>query len=227
MNKSHKKPTVILSTITFLFLFSTVALSQSLMFDYRYKTEPTVSDTTPLITGSPNIDYPESARKNGVEGTLKATMTLGGDGRTSDISITQGLTREVDEAVIKGLQELYFKPATVDEKGIPVKMFFEFTVSAVYSESDKNAGKPKITLQPDAVYPSKYQNEKWNEKVSVKILFNSDGTLKVLGTNSVMPREFDKAAVEAAEKIKFQPAVHKKSKKPISVEMTIEYKFKS
>jgi TonB family protein len=227
MKKPHKFLTIILNTITIIFLFATIAFSQSLQFDYRYRMEPIIADTPPDVSGRPNIDYPESARKNGVEGILKATVTLGADGRTSDISITQSLPDGVDEAVTKGLQTLYFKPAQLNGQPVSAKLYFEFTVSAVYSEDDKNAGKPKIISQPDAVYPAKYRNEKWKEKVSVKILFNSDGTLKVLGTNSVMPREFDKAAVEAAEKIKFQPAVHKKSKKPISVQMTVEYKFKS
>lgn len=223
MKKSH----IILNTIAIIFLFSTVAFSQSLYFDYRYKFEPTIADTPPNVSGRPTIDYPETARKNGTEGTLKASLTLGANGRTSDILITQSMPDGVDEAVIKGLQNLYFKPAALKGEPVPMKMFFEFTVSAVYSEDDKNAGKPKITFQPEPIYPAKYRNEKWKEKVAVKILFSADGTLKILATGSVMPPEFDKAAVEAAEKIKFEPAIHKKSKKPISVEMTIQYKFKS
>ncbi len=47
-----------------------------------------------------------------------------------------------------------------------------------------------------------------------------------MSVNSVMPKEFDKAAIEAAQKIKFEPAVHKKSKKAVSQSMTVEYSFK-
>lgn len=223
MKKSH----IISHTIAIIFLLSTAAFSQSLNFNYRYVFEPIIADTPPDLSGSPNINYPETARKNGVEGTLKATVILKADGKTGDILITQSLPDGVDQAVIQALQNLYFRPATLKGQPVPIKLFFEFTVSAVYSENDKNAGKPKITFQPEAVYPAKYRNEKWKEKVSVKILFRSDGTLQVLGTNSVMPREFDAAAVEAAEQIKFTPAIHKKSRKPVSVEMTVEYKFKS
>lgn len=227
MKKSQKILTIALYTISLLFIFSTVAFSQSLRFDYGYKFEPIIADTPPDLSGRPNIDYPEAARKNGVEGTLKANVTLGEDGRTRDISVIQSLPDGVDEAVTKGLQELYFKPAKLNGQPVAAKLVFEFTVSAVYSENDKNVKKPKITSQPDAIYPAKYSNEKWNEKVSVRVLFNSDGTVKVLGTNSVMPKEFDQAAAEAAQKIKFQPATHKKSNKPVSVQMTVEYKFKS
>jgi len=41
-----------------------------------------------------------------------------------------------------------------------------------------------------------------------------------------MPNEFDKAAAEAAAKIRFQPAVHKKSKADVSQKMVVEYDFK-
>lgn len=227
MKKSHKNLTVAFYTISLLFIFSTVAFSQSLRFDYGYKFEPIIADTPPDLGNRPNIEYPEAARKSGVEGTLKANVTLGEEGRTRDISIIQSLSGEVDQAVMKALREYNFKPAKLNGQPVAAKFVFEFTVSAVYSENDKNVKKPKIISQPDAIYPAKYSNEKWNEKVAVKMLFSSDGTVKVLGTNSVMPPEFDKAAVEAAQKIKFEPATHKKSKKPISVEMTVEYKFKS
>ena len=50
--------------------------------------------------------------------------------------------------------------------------------------------------------------------------------LKVLGVSSVMPKEFDKAALEAAEKIHFLPATHKKSKAGVSQKLTVEYDFK-
>ena len=63
-------------------------------------------------------------------------------------------------------------------------------------------------------------------KFLVRAIFFKNGTLKVENVSSTMPKEFDRAAAEAAEKIKFEPAIHKKSKQPVSQEMTIEYNFK-
>ena len=63
-------------------------------------------------------------------------------------------------------------------------------------------------------------------KVEVKVLCFADGRVKIVGVSSVMPKEFDQAAVEAAARLRFQPAVHKKSKADVSQKMTVVYDFK-
>ncbi len=57
-------------------------------------------------------------------------------------------------------------------------------------------------------------------------MFYSSGMLKVLGVSSVMPKEFDRAAQAAAAMLKFSPAIHKKSKQPVSQQITVDYDFK-
>ncbi len=205
--------------------FSIVAEAQEISFNYYYSFENVDADEPPKITGF-DFDYPEAARKNGVEGTLKATMTLGEGGKIRDLQILQGLPHGVEEAIVKGLQQLYFQPAKKDGRSVPIKMNFDFVVAAVYDENDKNVNKPKIVEKPAPAYPEKYAAEKLKGKVVVLILFFADGKSKILGLSSTMPREFDYAAAEAAAKIRFQPAVHKKSKADVSQKMTVEYEFK-
>jgi TonB family protein len=96
----------------------------------------------------------------------------------------------------------------------------------VFEESDPAIKKPRITLQPAAVYPESGRAEKYKGKVALLIVFFADGTSKVNSVNSVLPRDFDKAAIEAAKGIKFEPAVHKKSQKPVTQAMTVEFDFK-
>jgi len=206
-------------------LFSGIADAQEISFNYFYKIDYLEATEPPKI-GIFNFDYPEEARKNGVEGTFKAALTLGEDGKVRDIIVVQPLPHGVTEAVVKSLQILQFQPAKNRDQPVSAKLNFDFVVTAVYRESDKNISKPKITDKPEAVYPNNQLAEKVKGKVQVSVMFNTDGTLKVLGASSVMPREFDKAAAEAATKIKFQPAVHKKSKKPVSQQMIVEYDFK-
>jgi TonB family protein len=215
-----------LGIFLFLFTFSNLVKAQNILFNYNYKLEPAVITAAPEFIGSPEINYPDEARKNGVEGTLKASFTIAEDGSTQNIVIEQSLPNGVDDAVKTGLQKLRFKPAKFKDKPVAVKMYFDYIVSAVYDERDKNVGKPKITSQSEAVYPSKYLAEKLKGEVLVAVMCNADGTVKVMGTNSVMPKEFDVAAREAAAKIKFEPAMHKKSKKAVSQQITVKYKFK-
>lgn len=201
------------------------ANAQEISFNYFYSFGRVQADTPPTISGF-DFNYPETARKNGVQGTLKASLTLGENGKTRDIKILQTLPFGVEEAVTKGLQNLYFKPAMLDDKAVAVPMEFDFVVTTVYDEKDKNITKPQIREKPAPVYPSKYAAEKLKGKVAVSVLFFTDGKVKVLGVSSVMPREFDRAAIEAAEKIRFLPAVHKKSKADVALKMIVEYDFK-
>lgn len=205
---------------------STAAQAQSVSFNYKYLFDMTGANEPPQINGVPNVEYPDAARKNGVEGVLKASLTLGEDGKVRDIIINQGLPDGITEAFTRALQTMYFLPAKRNGKPVAIKMTIDYIVTAEYSESDKNITKAKIIEKPAPVYPAKYLAEKVKGKVAVAVMFFADGTLQVLGVSSTMPKEFDRAALEAAAKIKFQPAVHKKSKKPVSQQMSVEYEFK-
>ena len=209
-----------------LFVLSNAARAQNVSVRYNYKLDLADATEAPQVSGVLEFEYPEAARKNGVEGTLKLTLTLGEDGKVKNIAVEQGLPFGVTEAVTKGLQQLKFQPATRNGQPIAVKMIFYYVFSLAYSEYDKNVSKAKIIEKPNAVYPPSQKAEGRKDKVLVQVMFYNDGTLKVLGVNSVMPKEFDKAAVEAAQQIKFEPAVHKKSKKAVSQSMTVEYNFK-
>jgi TonB family protein len=200
-----------------------------------YKFEP-VSYNAPVSTGQPffespeiggiKINYSEEARKNGVQGTVKATATLGEDGKVRDIKIDQDLPSGVGAAVVAGLQAMTFKPAAVNGKPVPIVMHLDYVITLTFLEDDKNVVKPQIVDKPAAVYPSKYLADKTKGTVSVQVLFKEDGTLQVGSVNSVMPKEFDQAAREAAAKIQFKPAVHKKTRQPVTEQMTVTYEFK-
>lgn len=225
--KSFKKTLFFcLEILCLVIALGSAANAQNVSFNYYYQVDMTGATEPPQVNGIPDISLPDTARKNGVEGTLKAVMTLGEDGKVRDIVINEELPHGVTEAVTKSLQNLYFQPAKSHNKPVPVKMTFDFVVAMAYDEGDKSVNKPKITEQPAAVYPEKYRAEKLKGKVQVGVMFYTGGKVKIIGVSSVMPKEFDQAAAEAAAKIKFQPAFHKKSKKPVAQAMTVEYDFK-
>ncbi len=217
----------ILSLLCLLFVFSQAAAAQNISTRYFYKIDLSQATEAPTFPGGfPEFIYPEAARKNGVEGTLKVVLTLGEDSKVREMTVEQPLGFGVTEAITKTLQNLNFQPAKRNDQPIAVKLFFDYVVAATYSESSKDVSKPKITNQPAAVYPDKYRAEKVKGKVSVNATFYADGKLEINGISSTMPKEFDRAAADAAKNIKFTPAVHKKSKKQVAQTMTIEYDFK-
>jgi TonB family protein len=209
-----------------VFLFCCVSShAQNISFNYLYSFEPAMI-TEPPEMGGLEVEYPETARKNGVEGTVKALFTLGEDGKVREIVIVNDLPHGVGDAVRAGLQRLHFKPAGFQGKPAAMKAKLDYVVTVVYDEDDKNVTKPKITDKPAPVYPDKYRAEKVKGKVLVQVLFMANGELRVGSASSSMPREFDKAAQEAAKAIKFTPAVHKKGKQQVSQYMFVEYDFK-
>lgn len=226
MNLTSRKLTFFfVSSLCFVFYANSV-FAQDLFMKYEYRLDLADATEAPKINDFPRVEYPESARKNGVEGTCKVSFMLGEDGTVKNIEIRESLSPDVDDAVKSAASKMRFEPAKRNGTPLPVKMSYDFIVTATYDERDKNVSKPKITFQPDPVYPEKYLADKLKDKVYVTILFYADGTLKVLGVSSTMPKEFDKAAIEAALKLKFEPAVHKKSKKTVSQTVMIEIKFK-
>lgn len=212
--------------ICLLFALSNTIKAQEVSINYTSRIEIFDATEPPKILALPEFEYPESARKNGVEGKLKAALTLAKNGTVQNVVVEQSLPHGVTEAITNELKQLRFLPAKKDAEPIDAKMFFNFVVSAVYGGKDRNISRPKIIEKPEPVYPENQKAEAVKGKVYVSILFSADGSLEILGVNSALPKEFNLAATEAAKKIKFQPAVHKKSKKEVSQKIAVEYNFK-
>ena len=200
--------------------------SEEASITYESRMELPDAAEPPKILGLPKFQYPESARKNGVEGKMKVSLTLAKNGIVQNVVAEQNLPGGVTEAITNELKQLRFEPAKKKGEPVDAKMFFDFVVLARYSERDRNITKPKIIEKPDAVYPENQKAQGVSGKVYVSVLFSADGTIEILGVSSKMPKEFNQAAAEAAKKIKFEPAVYKTSNKKISQKMTIEYSFK-
>jgi len=76
---------------------------------------------------SSNLQYPENARKNGIEGTVYATFVVEEDGSISNIRILKGLDSECDEEVIRVLSNMpKWKPGT--QRGKTVRVQFNIPV---------------------------------------------------------------------------------------------------
>src|SRR5687767_8706349 len=65
----------------------------------------------PKILGFPTFKYPESARKNGVEGKLKVSLTLAKNGTVQNVAAEENLPHGVTEAITNELKQLRFQPA--------------------------------------------------------------------------------------------------------------------
>lgn len=208
-----------------LIVLTAAANAQDLFFNYTFQFEPTFLTEGPKIKDF-HVNFPDDARKNGVDGTVKVSFVLGKDAKTREPIIVQDLPHGVGNAVVRGVNNMAFSPAMNNGAPIDMKVTVIYVVTAVFQEYDNNVTKVKLLGKPTAEYPAAFRAEGTKGKVLVAVLCYPDGKVKVSNTESTMPMEFDAAAKKAAENIKFQPAVHKKSKKTVAQWIWVTFEFK-
>jgi TonB family protein len=206
-------------------LFTASANAQEFSYYSQFSFEPT-RITEPPRLGAVRPELPETAEKNGVEGVVKVTFTLGADGKVHNAVIVQDLPYGAGEAVKQAVERMTFEPAELNGTPVDLKASYTYAISAIFYEDDKNVRKVKLIGKPTAEYPASQRAEQRKGSVSVYVTFYADGKIAVGNTDSTMPREFDEAAKKAAATLKFEPAVHKKTKKPVNQVMWVVFDFK-
>jgi len=65
-------------------------------------------------------EYPESAIREGMEGTVLVMLTIPPDGVPKDVKLVKGLRPDFDKSAIESMQQWRFRPAMRDGKPIEV-----------------------------------------------------------------------------------------------------------
>lgn len=69
-------------------------------------------DTRPVALNRPRPEYTDKARNHGVQGTVRIRALIEGDGSVKDLRLVTHLPDGLDEAAIKAVRKMRFKPAT-------------------------------------------------------------------------------------------------------------------
>jgi TonB family protein len=80
---------------------------------------PTLVDTKPVPLNRPTPRYTESARANGVQGSVLVRVLVGEDGNVKLIRVIRGLPDGLTEEAITAARQTKFKPAMKDGKPVP------------------------------------------------------------------------------------------------------------
>ncbi len=94
------------------------------------ETEPeifiTVEEMPEIIGGQEaiykNLEYPEMARKAGMEGLVVVGFVVEPDGSVSNVHIIKSAGKILDDAAIKAVKKLHFKPGKQRGKPVRVRM---------------------------------------------------------------------------------------------------------
>lgn len=94
-----------------------------------------------------NIQYPEQARREGIQGRLILEFTVDTDGYTHNIHVARSLHALCDSAAVAALQRTRFAPGRINGKPVPVRMYLPIRFRLIDStgrdvpvEAQANAG---------------------------------------------------------------------------------------
>ncbi|MCI0487754.1 MAG: energy transducer TonB, partial [Blastocatellia bacterium] len=75
-------------------------------------------DSKPILLNRPRPNYTEEARNEKLQGTVRAQVLVGEDGRVERVRVIRGLSAGLTEEAIQAASQMRFRPATKD--GRPV-----------------------------------------------------------------------------------------------------------
>jgi TonB family protein len=70
-----------------------------------------------------NIVYPESAKRDEVEGTVIISVVIEADGSVSDLEIAENIREDLDQAAIDAVKQTQWIPARKDNEPLACKIF--------------------------------------------------------------------------------------------------------
>ncbi|HXG67891.1 MAG TPA: energy transducer TonB, partial [Blastocatellia bacterium] len=83
------------------------------------ETSATLVDTRPVPLNRPRPNYTEEARKNKIQGTVRARVLVGADGRVQNVTILRGLPDGLNEEAVRAAMQMRFTPATKNGRAVP------------------------------------------------------------------------------------------------------------
>jgi protein TonB len=86
---------------------------------------PGGADVEPVLEGEVKIPYPEEAKKNEVEGSVRLKVTLSPEGQVTEVAVISGPGYGLNDAAKAALKKFRFRPAL--KGGEPVGYTFIYT----------------------------------------------------------------------------------------------------
>jgi len=75
-------------------------------------------DSRPVALNLPRPNYTEEARKNKIQGTVRAKVLVGSDGIVKQVTIVRGLPDGLNEEAIRAAHQMRFRPATKSGRAV-------------------------------------------------------------------------------------------------------------
>ena len=228
-----KTPSTTRAMMTFDFL-------EGVMVSREMRKKDSVSNQAQIVTGSvqpmsaslrPTIlyrekaKYTQQAKDNKIEGTVVLGVVFGVDGQIGEIRVIKGLAHGLTEKSIEAAKKIRFNPAVKDGQPVSVRGSIEFSFN-LYNDSIQamtSSLRPTILFREKAQYTQEAKDNKVAGTVVLGVVFGVDGQIGEINVIDRLPHGLTEKAIEAAKKIRFNPAV--RDGQPVSVRGNLEYTF--
>lgn len=88
---------------------------------------PGGADTEPVMLGEVKIPYPDEAKKNEIEGSVRLKVTLDPVGQVTGVAVISGPGYGLNEAAREALKKFRFKPATKGGESVGYTFVYTYT----------------------------------------------------------------------------------------------------
>jgi TonB family protein len=83
--------------------------------------------TMPTVVREVKPDYPESMKKERIQGIVTLEAVVKRDGTVGDVTVKKPLHPELDEEAVKAMKKWEFRPGTKEGKAVDVAVDVEMT----------------------------------------------------------------------------------------------------
>ncbi|MDP3684223.1 MAG: energy transducer TonB [Ignavibacteria bacterium] len=208
-------------------------------------------DKAPSLKSQLKPVYPKLAKLAGIEGTVYLKLLISEKGNVEKAKVEQGVKDMLDNSAIDAAKKASFSPAMLNNKAVKVWVILpvafkldienkgeERTVKRhkhkpnQLSKNEDEPGidefipvekMPDIVNQVNPVYPEEAKKNGIEGRVWVKALVSKEGNVKKAVAVKSDNEIFNQAAIEAAMKYRFTPAMQ--SGKPVAVWVVMPFKF--
>jgi TonB family protein len=175
-------------------------------------------------------EYPEAARKAGIEGEVMLEVTVDRSGKVADVSVERGVPdhRELDKSAEEAIRQWRFEPATRD--GEPFKTSIKIPVKF---SLDDDKQQPNADTMPvlvpgfirKPVYPEDARKAGIEGKIVLEVTVCKDGTVGSAEIVEGVPEypSLGRSAIEAVSQWRFKPAT--KDGEPVEVGVKVPLEF--
>jgi len=227
-------------------------VSNCAAWDTTYQMQRQCSQEVLLKFIYANVQYPDSARMQGIEGTVVVNFVVNPDSTISDAKVVRDIGGGCGDAalsVINALNPLGLKWAPGKQKGIPVKVAMNIPVKfkikeippydivqgdTIYNTFDKalafSGGEAAMSdfLAKNLKYPASGNDSCTIGTIEVKALVESDGVVRILEMNDFsnlgMDYQFEAISATTASIGKWDIAEYKGKKVPAARLMRMDFK---